>query len=394
MLPSAIEHRELQGNSVTSGKGDVSTSILGKQIQISEISLTEDEIDAAVNILRSGALRQGKQCDAFEVEFADYVGAKYAVTNANGSAALHLPYMAFLNAGDEVLVPSFTFIATGSMVTAAGGKPVFCDIDPETFLIDLADAECRVTPRTRAISPVHLFGNPCAVDAVQAFAARHGLRIVWDAAQAHGARYRGRDVGSFSDFAAYSFYPSKNMFVGEGGMTCTNDPVFAHRMRLMRSHGQAGKYLHTMMGLNYRMTDVEAAIGRQQLKRLGAMLAVRRRNAALLNDGLKSVSGIRPQRITWDGDHAWHQYCIQVDDSVFGLDRDQLAANLRDQGIATGVHYPRGLHQQPIFQELYGYEPLPVTERLATQILALPVHHGLQEDDVRQIVTAVKSARR
>lgn len=364
-----------------------------KTLQMAEIVLAENEIQAAVEVLRSGALRQGKQCDAFESEFAAYVGANHAVTSANGSSALHLAYMAFLEPGDEVLVPSFTFIATGSMVTAAGGRPIFCDIDPETFLIDLADAERRVTPRTKAISPVHLFGNPCAIDAVQAFAARHDLKIVWDAAQAHGAQFRGRDVGSFGDFVAYSFYPSKNMFVGEGGLTCTNNPEFDHRMRYMRSHGQTGKYLHTMLGLNYRMTDVEAAIGRKQLERLDSMLAVRRRNADLLNDGLKDVPGIQAQRITPGGEHAWHQYCVRVDESIFGMGRDQLAAKLSEEKIASGVHYPRGMHQQPIFQELYGYEPLPVTEQLATQILALPVHHGLTDEDVIQIVDAVISAR-
>ena len=366
---------------------------LRKAIQVAEISLTEDEIDAAVAVLRSGALRQGKECDAFEKEFAAYVGAKHAVTSANGSAALHLAYMAFLEPGDEVLVPAFTFIATGSMVTAAGGTPVFCDVDPETFLIDLADAERRLTQRTRAISPVHLFGNPCAVDAVQRFAAQHRLKIVWDAAQAHGARYRGEDVGAFGDFVAYSFYPSKNMFVGEGGLTCTDNEEFQHRMRYMRSHGQTGKYLHTMFGLNYRMTDVEAAIGRKQLKRLDDMLAVRRRNAELLNDGLKAVPGIQPQSLTPGGEHAWHQYCVRVDASIFGMDRDGLAAKLQEDGIATGVHYPRGLNRQPVFQKLYGDVPLPVTDLLATQILALPVHHGLEVDDVSRIVDAVRSAR-
>lgn len=372
----------------------MNTLIQHKSIQAAEISLTEEEIQAAVDVLRSGALRQGAQCDAFEAEFAAYVGAQYAVTSANGSAALHLAYMAFLSPGDEVLVPAFTFIATGSMVTAAGGRPVLCDVDPDTFLIDLEDAERRVTPRTRAISPVHLFGNPCALDAVEAFAARHNLKIVWDAAQAHGAQYRGRDVGSCGDFVAYSFYPSKNMFVGEGGITCTSDTVFAHRMRSMRSHGQTGKYLHTLLGLNYRMTDVEAAIGRKQLQRLDSMLAARRRHADLLREGLSGIAGIRPQRVTPGGEHAWHQYSILVEDSVFGMDRDTLAAKLRDQGIATGVHYPRGLHQQPIFQKLYGYEPLPATERLARQILALPVHHGLDAGDVARIVEAVLSARR
>lgn len=371
----------------------MSTLALRKPIQVAEICLTEGEIDAAVAVLRSGALRQGKECDAFEKEFASYVGAKHAVTCANGSAALHLAYMTFLEPGDEVLVPAFTFIATASMVTAAGGKPVLCDIDPETFLIDLADAERRVTSRTRAISPVHLFGNPCAIDAVQTFAVRHNLKIVWDAAQAHGARYRGQDIGAFGDFVAYSFYPTKNMFIGEGGLTCTDSDDFQHRMRYMRSHGQTGKYLHTMVGLNYRMTDVEAAIGRKQLERLENMLTVRRRNAELLNDGLKTVPGILPQRLTQGGDHAWHQYCVRIDASIFGMDRDKLAAKLQEEGIATGVHYPRGLNRQPIFQKLYGDEPLPVTDLLATQILALPLHHGLDVDDVSRIADAVASAR-
>jgi len=365
-----------------------------QSLQMAEIVLAEDEIQAAIEVLRSGALRQGKQCDAFEAEFAAHVGAAHAVTSANGSAALHLAYMAFLQPGDEVLVPAFTFIATGSMVTVSGGRPILCDVDPGTFLIDLEDAERRITPRTKAISPVHLFGNPCAIDAVQAFAARHNLRIVWDAAQAHGASYHGCDVGSFGDFVAYSFYPSKNMFVGEGGMTCTDNKDFEHRMRHMRSHGQTGKYLHTMLGLNYRMTDVEAAIGRKQLQRLDAMVETRRRNAAILNDGLAGISGIHPQRLTPGSEHAWHQYCVLVDESAFGMDRDGLAARLHEEGIATGVHYPRGLHQQPIFQELYGYEPLLVTERLAREILALPVHHGLETTDVARIVDAVASARR
>ncbi len=360
-----------------------------KSIAVAEIKLTESEIKAAVQVLRSGELRQGKQCDAFEREFAAKVGAKHAVTSANGSAALHLAYMAILQSGDEVLVPSFTFIATGSMVTMTGGKPVLCDVDPDTFLIDLNDAERRLTPRTKAIAPVHLFGNSCDIQAVQDFARRHNLTIVWDAAQAHGAEFKGRDVGAFGDFVCYSFYPSKNMFVGEGGMTCTDNPEYDHKMRYMRSHGQTGKYYHTMMGLNYRMTDVEAAIGREQLKRLDEMLAIRRRNAAILNDGLTMVPGIRPQAVTPHSQHAWHQYCIVIEPKEFGCDRDTLSKRLNEQGISTGVHYPRGLHQQPVFEEDYGKTSLPVTENLAANILALPVHHGLTQGDVFSVVEAV-----
>lgn len=361
-----------------------------KKIDIAEIKLTEVEVEAATRVLRSGSLRQGRECDAFEKEFAQHVGAKYAVTSANGSAALHLAYMAFLQPGDEVLVPSFTFIATGGMVTAAGGVPVFCDVDPDTWLLDLADAERRITPRTRAISPVHIFGNACDISSVQQFAARHNLVIVWDAAQAHGATYQGQDVGSFGEFVGYSFYPSKNMFVGEGGMTCTDNKDYETKMRYMRSHGQTGKYLHTMMGLNYRMTDVEAAIGREQLKRLDAMLVIRRRNAAILNDGLLRVPGIKFQKVTPHTEHAWHQYGVTVDPQVFGCDKDGLQAGLKDLGIATGIAYPRGLHQQPVFEEMYGKVMLPVTEQICAQVLNLPVHHGLSAEDCHRIVESVE----
>src|SRR5208337_4998905 len=249
---------------------------------------------------------------------------------------------------------SFTFMATASMVTMSGGQPIFCDVDPQTFLLDLEDAARKVSPRTRAISPVHLFGNACDIAAVQAFAGKHHLVIVWDAAQAHGAAYRGQDVGACGDFVAYSFYPSKNMFVGEGGMTCTDNGEYAAKLRYLRSHGETGKYLHTMLGMNYRMTDVEAAIGREQLKRLDEMVAMRRRNADILNQGLAEVAGVRLQQITANSRHAWHQYCVVVEPEAFGCDRDTLAQRLDEKGIATGVHYPRGLHQQPIFEKLYG----------------------------------------
>lgn len=359
-------------------------------IKIAEIELSDSEIAAAVAVLKSGALRQGRQCEAFEAEFAEEVGAGYAVASSSGTAALHLAYLAFLQPGDEVLVPSFTFFATASTVALCGGVPVMCDVDPDTFLLDLDDAAQRITPRTRAISPVHLFGNACDVDKVGAFAKEHELEIVWDAAQAHGATFKGRDVGSVGDMVAYSFYPSKNMFVGEGGLTCTDSADLAEKMRHLRTHGQTGKYYHTMLGLNYRMTDVEAAIGREQLKRLDGMLAVRRRNAAQLSEAFADIPGLRPQRVTPGSDHAWHQYCVLVDPQEFGCDRDALAAELRKGGIASGIHYPRGLHQQPIFESLYGQKKLPHTEYLAQHILALPVHHGLRPTDVEEISRLVR----
>jgi len=367
---------------------------LVRRIDMAEIKLTDKEIEAAVAVLRSGALRQGKQCDLFEEEFAQKTGAKHAVTSSNGSASLHLAYMAFLEPGDEVLVPSFTFIATGSMVRAAGGRPVFCDVDPKTYLLDLRDAETRLTDRTRAISPVHLFGNCCDIELFQSFARQHDLKIIWDAAQAHGAAYKASDVGAFGDFVAYSFYPSKNMFIGEGGVTLTDDADMAYRMRHMRSHGQTGKYYHTMHGLNYRMTDVEAAIARAQLERLDAMLEVRRRNFAILQEMLTPIPGIVPQQATAGTAHAVHQFCITVDPTKLAMDRDELAEMLKTRGISTGVHYPRGLHQQPVFVEEYGPMRLPVTEQLVRTILALPVHHGMTEEDARYVGKTVQESVR
>lgn len=363
-------------------------------IQMAEIKLTDEEINAAVEVMRSGALRQGKVCAAFEKKFAEKVGAEYALTCSSGTAALHLVCLACLEPGDQVLVPSFTFIATGSMVSMAGGRPIFCDIDPETWVIDLEDAERKITDRTRAIAPVHIFGNTCPIEKLKGFAEKHNLYVIWDAAQAHGASYDGCNVGSFDDFACYSFYPSKNMFTGEGGMVTLNNDDWAEKIRFLRTHGQTGKYYHTMLGLNYRMTDVEAAVGLEQLNRLDAMVAKRRNNAAYLTGGLSEIPGIIPQMVTPNSNHAYHQYCVLVDKQQFGMDREALAAALKERGIATGVHYPWGLHQQPIFEKIYGQTTLPICEKICKEILALPVHHGLGESEVEYIVTAMKDIQK
>lgn len=361
-------------------------------IQMADTHLSEEEIQAAVRILRSGALRQGPECDAFENEFAALTEAKHAVSCANGSASLHLAYAAILEPGDEVLVPSFTFFATASMVIQSGMKPILCDVDPDTYLLDLVDAEKRLTPRTKGIAPVHLFGNACDVDQVRAFARKHGLKIIWDAAQAQGTLWQGEDIGALAEAVCYSFYPTKNLFVGEGGMIATPDADIAHRMRFLRTHGQTAKYTHTMIGWNYRMTDVEAAIGRAQLKRLPAMLAARRRNAKILTDGLSSIKGLKLQRVTDNSRHAWHQFCLVVDEAAFGMSRDGLMEQLKKAGVATAVHYPRAVHQQPVIEQLYGKHKLPVSERLTQTIMALPVHHALSEADAHDIVYAVQKA--
>lgn len=361
-------------------------------IPIADTQLTEAEINAAIDVLRTGMLRQGPKVEAFEKEFGAFVGARHAVANANGSAALHIAFACFLKPGEEVLVPSFTFIATATMVIAAGGVPVMCDVDPVTWMIDLDDAASKITDRTRAIVPVHLFGNVCDIEGVQALARRHDLMVVWDAAQAHGATYDGKDVGSFGDYVTYSFYPTKNMFVGEGGMTCTDKEDCSRKMRLLREHGMPERYHHTMLGYNYRMMDVTAAIGREQLKRLPAMLARRRRNGERLLEGLAGIPGLTLPAVTPKAHHAWHQFCVLVDEAAFGLNRDGLSVFLRENEIGSAVHYPSGLHQQPLFVDMYGPTHLPVTEDLARRILALPVHHGISDGDVDQIVETVRQA--
>lgn len=361
-------------------------------IPMADTHLSEPEIEAALRVLRSGALRQGHECDTFEEEFATLVGVRHAVTCANGSAALHLAYAALLQPGDEVLVPSFTFFATAGMAIQSGLKPILCDVDPETYLIDLKDAERKITKKTRAIVPVHLFGNVCPEKQTRAFAEAHHLRIIWDAAQSQGASDHGMDVGRFDSLVCYSFYPTKNLFVGEGGMVTTMDDDLAYRIRYLRTHGQTAKYLHTMIGWNYRMTDVEGAIGRAQLARFPVMMARRRENAKILREGLQSLPGLSLQRITEGTVHAWHQFCFTVDQERFGLSRDELTLALKERGVSSGVHYPRGVHQQPVIQDLYGKKSLPVTEKLTETILAVPVHHGVSPEEAHQIVQAVRSA--
>ena len=363
-------------------------------IQMAEAKLSREEIEAAVAVLESGALRQGKICAEFEKKFAEKVGSKFALTCSSGTAALHLAYLACLQPDDEVLVSAFTFIATASMVTMTGAIPVFCDVTPEEWVIDVKDAEAKITDKTKAIAPVHLFGNSCQVEAIGELAAEYGLKIIWDAAQAHGTRYKGADIGGLDDLVCYSFYPSKNMFTGEGGMVTTNSAELAEKIKFMRTHGQTDKYYHTMLGFNYRMTDVEAAIGLKQLERLDKMLAVRRRNGEIYNETLNRVEGIVPQLATSGCQHSFHQFCILVDPDKFGMDRNELSEKLKERDIATGIHYPRGLNRQPIFEELYGYVDLYVTDFICERILAVPVHHGLSEDQCRKVASCIVEFKR
>lgn len=361
------------------------------EIPIASVELTDEEIAAAVEVLESGYLVAGSKTEEFEDRFAEEVGAEHAVAVGSGTAALHIAYIAFIDEGDEVLVPSFSHISTASMIEFAGGTPIFVDIDPRTFTIDLEDARKKVSEDTSAIVPVHLFGNACDVDAITDFATTHDLSVIWDAAQAHGTTYKGSDVGTFDDAVCYSFYPTKNMFTGEGGMITTNNDDIAEQFRLLRAHGQTEKYLHPVIGFNYRITDIGSAIGLKQVEKLESFVEERRENAAYLTDNLAEVDGIVTPEVPDYAEHSYHQYTILVNPGVVEMTRDELATKLNERGIGNAVHYPRGIHEQPAFEKRYGEQTLPVVEDLSERILSLPVYPGLDEAELERIVQAVEA---
>lgn len=361
------------------------------QIPIANVEVSEDEVSAVIDVLESGYLVQGSVTEQFEEEFSRRVGAENAVAISSGTAALHIAYLVHIDPDDEVLVPSFSHISTASMVEFAGGTPVFCDIDPHTFTIDLDDARDKVAEKTSAIAPVHLFGNSCDVGAIQDFAETHDLSVIWDAAQAHGTKYKGRDVGSVNDATCYSFYPTKNMFTGEGGMITTNDDEVAEECRLLRAHGQTEKYLHPTLGFNYRITDIGSAIGIGQLDKLEQFIRDRQSNAKFLTQNLSGVDGVYTPEIPDFAEHSYHQYTILINPDIVGKSRDDFAEQLDDHGIGNAVHYPRGIHQQPAFEKRYGSETLTVVEDLSNRILSLPVYPNLTDDELERIVESVET---
>ena len=346
----------------------------------------EEERQAVDRVMRSGMVAQGPEVAAFEQEFADYfVNGRACVAVNSGTAGLHLGLLAAgIGPGDEVIVPSFTFAATGNSVALAGATPVFADIEPEYFGLDPASVEASITSRTKAIMPVHLYGHPARMAELEAIASRHGLAIFEDAAQAHGAAIAGRPVGTFGRFAMFSLYPTKNMTSGEGGMVSCESAELVRGVKLLRNQGMEAQYQNEVIGFNARMTDIHAAIGRVQLTKVGAWTEKRRSNAAFLDLNLRVV--VVPP-VADDATHVYHQYTIRVSD-----DRDGFAAALKEQyGVGSGVYYPVPNHR---LSSLAGFAPglhLPETERAASEVVSLPVHPSLSEGDLDRIVSAVNA---
>ena len=359
--------------------------------------LGNEEEAAVLRVLRSGQLAQGEQVAVFERGFAELCQVEHAVAVSSGTAALHLALLAHgIGPGDEVITTAFSFAATANAILFVGAIPVFIDISPETYALDPALIEAAITSRTKAIMPVHLYGYPCDMQRIQRIAEAYRLHIIEDACQAHAAAIEGKPVGSFGT-GCFSFYPTKNITTGEGGMVTTNDPALAERLRILRNQGQAQRYVQTELGYNLRMTNIQAAIGLAQLPKLEGFTKKRIANACFLTEGLRGFVKTPTTRPGYR--HVYHQYTIQVPH-----ERDAWATKLHERGIGTGIHYPLPIYAQPFYRASTsrfrlahpsnagtGAEPttLPVTEAAARQVLSLPVHPALCQDDLATIVQEV-----
>jgi perosamine synthetase len=354
-------------------------------IGIAQPLIGEEEKRAILEVLESGILAQGPRVKAFEEAFAEMCGVQYAVATSSGTTALHMSLLAHgIGPGDEVITSPFTFIASANSIVYTGARPVFVDIEPQTYNLDPGLIEQAITPRTRAILPIHLFGLSCDMDAILAIAQEHRLAVIEDACQSHGATYKGQRVGSFGT-GAFSLYPTKNITSAEGGMITTNDAAIADKCRVMRQHGMRRRYYHDELGFNFRMTDVHAAIGLAQLKKLGQFNQSRQANASYLTNNLRNVwVPFVPENY----EHVYHQYTIRLPSGG----RDAWYARLQERGIGAEVYYPVPVHQQRFYVYELGYSVrLPEAERAAMEVLSLPVHPALSRIDLETIVAAVNN---
>jgi dTDP-4-amino-4,6-dideoxygalactose transaminase len=353
-------------------------------IPISKPFIGEAEKAAVLEVLESGMLAQGPRTAKLEEKWAAACGVKFAIATSSGTTALHIALLAHgIGPGAEVITTPFTFVASVNTILYVGARPVFVDIEAETFNINPNLIEAAITPRTAAIMPVHLYGYPCDMDPILAIAARHNLAVIEDAAQAIGADYRGKRVGGFGT-GCFSLYSTKNVMSGEGGMITTDDETLARQCRLLRNHGMERRYYHDILGYNFRMTDLHAAIGLAQIERLEEFTAARRANAEYLTHGIESVvtPAVRPGY-----GHVWHQYTVRVDG---GRDRDAAVKQLNAAGVGAGIFYPVPANRQRHLVEMgLGDADLPVAERLAQEVISLPVHPQLSQADLETIVTEV-----
>jgi len=352
-------------------------------IHLASPIIGDEEIDAVTRVMRSGMLAQGKEVAAFEDEFAAAFDAGHAAAISNGTMALVVALQAVgVKSGDEVIVPSFTFAATANAVALVGATPVFADIDAATFCIEPSHVATLVTDRTRAIIPVHLYGHMAPMRRLRAIADKHGLRIIEDAAQAHGARRDGLPVGALADLSTYSFYPTKNMTTGEGGMITGRDSELVERVKLLRNHGMEKRYHHDLIGGNARMTEMGAAIGRIQLRNVSGWNKRRREIAGEYDQRLDTI--VATPSVADDTEHVYHQYTIRSER------RDDLIAAFAEAGIGYGIYYPIPCHRQEAFRRFADPEELVETDRAAAEVLSIPIRPDLTTREVEYVIDAIK----
>jgi dTDP-4-amino-4,6-dideoxygalactose transaminase len=364
---------------------------MAAKIPLSHVYQSETIERRILEVVRAGNYILGPECKAFAEELAAYFGVPHIVLSSSWTAGVQLLHLAQgIKPGDEILVPALTAFPSIEPMIHVGARPVFCDID-DNYTICPEDAKKRITSRTVGILPVHLYGRPANMDAMMKLAADHGLWIIEDCAQAHGAKWRGKKVGSLTEHAAFSFYPSKNLTVyGDGGAIATRDPEVARKVTMLRNHGRKDKYLHEKVGYNLRFNEIQAAVGREQLKVLDTLNANRCRAAAWYRRELAGVKGVvlPPEDQPGICQSVYHMFVIRLDTHEI---RESLMAFLKDQGIQTGVHYPVPNHLQPAVLEVFGAQPpLPKTEDYARRILSLPMFPALTEEQVKTVADAIK----
>ena len=352
-------------------------------IPIAKPLISDKEKQAVLEVLDSGIIASGSRTLEFEKQFAGFVGTKYAIATTSGTTALHLGLLSLdINKDDEVIVPSLSFIASANTIIFCNAKPIFCDVDSKTFNIDINKIEKLITSKTKAIMPVHLYGQPADMKPIQEIAEKHGPKIIGDAAQAHGAIYDGKKIGGFGDLECFSFYPTKNMTTGEGGIITTNNKEIFEKANSIRNHGREKTkwgYEHKRIGYNYRMTDITAAIGIEQLKKLPKFNEKRKTNAHFYNKKLKSVD---TPYVIKKAEHVYHQYTIKCEN------RDKLIRVLKENEIGYGIYYPKPLHYYTHLKK-YGHNDLKNSEKIPDKIISLPVHPGLEKKDLEEIVKVV-----
>jgi dTDP-4-amino-4,6-dideoxygalactose transaminase len=364
-------------------------------IPINLPKIGEEEVQAVVKVLRSGMLTSGlgagPMVTEFEKNFAKFAGVKHAVAVNTGTAALHSAVVSSgVKQGDEVILPSFTFVATAEAVVLAGGKPAFADIDAQTYNLSPSAVEKSITKNTKAILPVDLYGFSADMKPMREIAAKHGLALVEDAAQAHGTTYAGKPAGTFADAACWSLYASKNMTTGEGGIITTDNDQIAETLRMIRTHGEKAKYSSLMLGTNYRMSEVQAAIGNVQLQKLPSFVAKRRQNAQQLTKILEKSSRLILPWESKDRQHSWYLYTARLKDGT-ETERNKIVEELKKKGIGAEVYYVNPVHQMPFYRENFGSTKLPETDEASKQVFSLPIHPGVKAEQVDYIGKTVLS---